>query len=103
MRKHIYINLSIESTRNVKIYVITSGITTFCYFIFSIYFISRPGFDYFISENQIDTGNVSIEINTGLANIEQLIFVFLLNFIALFLISLFIRKKDLNVRNKKFK
>ncbi|OEK72115.1 hypothetical protein AST00_01235 [Staphylococcus equorum] len=97
------INLTIKKNRSIKSYFLISGITTLCYFIFSIYFISRPDFQNFISKNQKDTGSISIEINTGLANIEQLVFVFLLNFMSIFLLSLFIRKKDSNVRDKRTK
>ena len=93
------LNLIIKGNRNIKSNLFISGITTVCYFIFSIYFISRPTFENFINENQKNTGSITIEVNSGLANIEQLTFVFLLNFISLFLLSLFIRKKDSNVRN----
>lgn len=87
----------------LKYNLIYAGITTFCYFIFSIYFISRPGFSDFVSNNSRETGNVSIQINTELANIDQLIFVFLLNFVILFLIDLLKRKKDENDTSKEFK
>lgn len=93
------INFTSKKNRNIKSYLLISMITTICYFIFSLYFISRPTFENFINDNQKDIGSITIEINSGLANIEQLIFVFLLNFMSIFLLSLFIRKKDSNVRN----
>ncbi|MFO3689016.1 Msa family membrane protein [Staphylococcus felis] len=97
------INLTMDKTRNIKSYLLISSITTVCYFIFSLYFISRPTFENFIAENQKDTGSITIEINSGLANIEQLIFVFLLNFMSVFLLSLFTRKRDSDVRNQRVK
>ncbi|WP_281191820.1 Msa family membrane protein [Staphylococcus felis] len=97
------INLTMDKTRNIKSYLLISSITTVCYFTFSLYFISRPTFENFIAENQKDTGSITIEINSGLANIEQLIFVFLLNFMAVFLLSLFTRKRDSDVRNQRVK
>ncbi|WP_241958560.1 Msa family membrane protein, partial [Staphylococcus equorum] len=93
------VNFTIKKNRNIKSYLLISTITTVCYFMFSLYFISRPTFENFINDNQKDTGSITIEINSGLANIEQLIFVFLLNFMSIFLLSLFIRKKDSNARN----
>ncbi|SCT43499.1 Msa family membrane protein [Staphylococcus caeli] len=93
------VNFTFKKNRNIKSYLLISTITTVCYFMFSLYFISRPTFENFINDNQKDTGSITIEINSGLANIEQLIFVFLLNFMSIFLLSLFIRKKDSNVRN----
>lgn len=96
-------NLILFKNRKIKNYLITSLITTLCYFIFSLYFISHPNFNNFISENKKDTGNIIIEINSGLANIEQLIFVFLINFMSIFLLNLLLKKEDINVRSKKFK
>lgn len=92
-----------KEKNHLKINLIYAGITTLCYFIFSIYFISRPEFKDFVSENSRETGNVSIQINTELANIDQLIFVFLLNFVVLFLIDLLKRKKGENDTSKGFK
>ena len=89
-----------KKRNHLKYNLIYSGITTICYFIFSLYFISRPDFSEFVSENSRKTGNVSIQINTELANIDQLIFVFLLNFVILFLIDLLKRKKDRNDTSK---
>lgn len=97
------INLIFKSNKKFKNSVVISAITTVCYFIFSIYFISRPDFSTFVENNSRKTGDVSIEINTQLANVDQLIFIFLLNFIFLFLISLFKRKEDNNVTNSKLK
>ncbi|EOI7502298.1 Msa family membrane protein [Staphylococcus pseudintermedius] len=97
------INFVFKSTRSLKSNLLISMISTICYFVFSVYFISRPDFESFINSNQQRTGDISIEINPGLANIEQLIFVFLLNFISLFLVSLFFRKERSDVRNQKIK
>ncbi|MGS4114372.1 hypothetical protein DD889_13525 [Staphylococcus pseudintermedius] len=97
------INFVFKSTRSLKSNLLISLISTICYFVFSVYFISRPDFESFINSNQQRTGDISIEINPGLANIEQLIFVFLLNFISLFLVSLFFRKERSDVRNQKIK
>nr|WP_257211757.1 MULTISPECIES: Msa family membrane protein [Staphylococcus] len=97
------VNILGKERNRLKYNLIYSGITTICYFIFSVYFISRPEFPEFVSENSRETGSVSIQINTELANIDQLIFVFLLNFVILFLIDLSKRKKGENDTSKECK
>ncbi|WP_353419283.1 Msa family membrane protein [Staphylococcus delphini] len=55
-----------KSTRSLKSNILITGISTVCYFVFSVYFISRPDFEIFITSNQKSTGDISIEINPTL-------------------------------------
>ncbi|PXA09562.1 hypothetical protein DD894_13590, partial [Staphylococcus pseudintermedius] len=57
------INFVFKSTRSLKSNLLISLISTICYFVFSVYFISRPDFESFINSNQQRTGDISIEIN----------------------------------------
>lgn len=76
-----------------------SFFTTVFYFIFSLYFISRPSFENFIDEHQKNTGTVNIEIDKGFADVDQLIFIFLLNFIFIYIINFLKNKGSKNVNN----
>lgn len=87
------INICIGDKSNLIMLALMSLITTVCYFFFSIYFISRDTFVEFIERNQTETGNILIEIDKGFADLNQLLFVFLLNFIFLFIFNIF-RKKE---------
>lgn len=85
------INTVLISKENTLSKTIMPTITTIIYCVFSYIFMNQGTFSSFVSANSKDIGELSIQINNNLLGIGQIIFVFLINFGAIYITNKLVR------------